>query len=1315
MNALIRKSLVSLAAFCVVTGSSRAGKAQEVPVFRLSGSSARGCTIEFNLSDLELDSIRTPAGEFIRIGFRGGRAEAETGEPMIPVATAVIAIPPEGGVRVSLSRTLPGPAFEKARLLPGPRLETVDGLPAERYEPGPGYAAGGNASEPLFDVSDPQILGPYRVVHLRFRPVRYDAGTGALTVFSGIRVSAEFEQPAASFIGQSRSADEAVFRNVLLNYTEARTWKKPERPVLRRTGRVRRAGEYYKIPISSDAVYSISGATLKNAGVDIAAIDPATLKIYNNGGKALPLPVRDARPDSLVENPIRVVGAEDGRFDASDVLLFFGRGPSGWQTRNRVFEHYLNAFTESNVYWLAFNDGKPGLRIQKAPAPAPESATPTDTFTDYQFLQNDKGNPIEAGMFWYTALFQTGDPEPVSIPIPAYDPAGNDTPFYRILFKGEDMDDTVTQTFFITVNGRSIGSHRIINAATQLYQFSDPAGLRTTGNALGVHFSATLQAAKGYLGWLEIRYRRYLAARDNQLKFFSPQAGGAWRYRLTGFTSEPEVWDVTDPASIRALSVVAEDGAYWVSDAADSGDVRTYFCRSGSSFPSPPGIEKDTFADLRNPENGCDLLIVAPAAFMEAAERYARFKRDADSLEVFTADIAEVFDEFGWGIRDPAALRDFVRTAYDTWRKQPSFLLLFGDGHYDYRNRLPGSKPNWIPPFEIGGTQTLWSPAVDDWFAWVSGDDALAELAVGRATVETAEQANTVVDKWIRYQSEPERGDWRGLITIVADDEISPNSSSEMEHVRDSETLAAAILPPAFNQRKIYMTEYPVEIQTRRLKPQAEDDLIRQINAGTLIVNYTGHANKSVWAHEWIFQQQASMKRLENGGRLPLFFAATCEFGLFDDPKEQSFCEDLLAAPAAGGIAVIGATRFSFSGENSALNYAFMDPLLRNLSDPLRIGEAMRIAKMSTGNRTADQKYVIIGDPSLRLAAPRQEMVFTSVEPDTLRALGRVRVEGEVRKNGVRWEDFSGRVRVQASDSKKSIRYRSASGASASYALPGNPMFRGENEVTGGRFAFEFIVPKDITYGGTLGRLSGYAWNESTDGFGARDGLITGGSAVVDDRQGPDIRIGFDGLPNFMPGDMVAGDPVLSAEIEDSQTGINLTGELGHKITLALDDGLPVDVSAYFSYDAGSYLRGRVVYPLTGVAPGVRSLTLKAWDNANNSASRTVEFRAVAGDGLILDKLLNYPNPFSGATQFTFEVSRSAEAEIRIYTVDGRRIRRIEGIPAQPGFNWVDWDGRDERGDALSNGVYLYTVTVRAGIGGQKAEASEVGKMIRMR
>jgi hypothetical protein len=1292
---------------------SAAAAGSETRAFRLLESTGRGCTIEFRLTDLEMDSVRLGGNEYLKIDFREGRTSGEAGEPMIPNAVATVAVPAEGGVRVTLLESEPGPGLENVRLLPRPRLRREENLPSEIYEEGPGYRAAGNAREPAFSASVPERFGPYRVVRIRFSPVSYDAESRTLRTFSRLTVAVEFDRPAAAATAQpARTPDGSVYRGSLLNFATASAWAIPAAAGLRRTAGGRRAGEYYKIPIVSEDVYSISGSYLKNAGVDIASIDPSTLKIFNNGGKPLPSGPEEARPDSLVENPILVFGAEDGRFDASDHLIFYGRGPSGFHMKTRRFEHYLNPFTESNVYWLAFNDGRPGLRVQTAPAVEP--ATPTGTFTDFQFVQNDKGNPLSGGMFWYSYLFQTGDAEPVVVPVPAVDPAGGDAPSYRIQFKGEDMDDSVTETFSVSVNGRSIGSYRVLNATTGVYAFSDPGGLKSSGNAVSVRYSATMQSAKGYLSWVEVQYRRNLAARDNRLRFFSPAEGGAWRYGLTGFTAEPAVWDVTDPASIRALAVTAGDGGYRVSDSADSGNVRVYFARGGSSYPAPSSIEKDVFAGLRNADRDGELLILAPAAFMEAANRYADFKRSFDSLSVVVADVDEVFDEFGWGIRDPAAVRDFVRYAFLRWNRPPAYLLLLGDGHYDYRNRLSGSGTNWIPPYEVSGIQTLYSPAADDWFAWVSGDDALADLAVGRAPVESADQAAAVVDKWIRYQSEPDRGDWRSLITIVADDEFG-KSASEVEHVNESERLAARILPAEFNQRKIYLTEYPVEIQTRRLKPQAEDDLVGQINAGTLLVNFTGHANKSVWTHEYIFQQDADMKRLENGSRLPLFYAATCEFGLFDDPKSQSFCEDLLAAPGRGGVAVIGSTRFSYSDDNTALNQEFMAALFADPFTLPRIGDAMRMAKSRTLNRSNDQKYAIIGDPSLRLASPRRELVFTSVDPETLSALGHIRVSGEVRRDGERWDGFNGKVRVQAVDSKKSIRYTTVTGLSVNYLLPGNPMFRGENDVTNGRFEIEFIVPKDITYGGGQGRLSGYAWNEATDGFGYRDNLVTGGSAPLDDRQGPEIRIGFQGLASFMSGDMVAGDPVLSAEIADPLSGINLTGELGHKITLALDDGMPVDVGSAFNYDAGSFLKGRVVYALSGVASGTHQLTLKAWDNANNSSVQTVEFRSVREDALILENLLNYPNPFGDATQFTFEVSRPAEAEIRIFTVDGRRIRRIENLQVQPGFNWVDWDGRDDRGDRLSNGVYLYTVTCRANDGGRRVEASEVGKCIVMR
>jgi hypothetical protein len=590
-------------------------------------------------------------------------------------------------------------------------------------------------------------------------------------------------------------------------------------------------------------------------------------------------------------------------------------------------------------------------------------------------------------------------------------------------------------------------------------------------------------------------------------------------------------------------------------------------------------------------------------------------------------------------------------------------------------------------------------------------------LSVGRLTVQSADEAKTVIDKLIQYQSNPDRGDWRSLITVVADDEVNASSYSETEHVIASEILSEDVIPHTFNLRKIYLTEYPVEIRMRRLKPQAEDDIVDQINRGTLIVNYSGHANRTVWATEWVFQQRVDMNRLQNGDRLPLIYAATCEFGLFDDPAEQSFAEDLLASKAKGAIAVIGATRFCFASANNELNREFMTALFKDPATRYRLGDALRIGKLRTANTTNNEQYHILGDPSMRLAVPRQPMAFRLMEPDSFKALGLVRVTGEVLQNGSVNTGFTGSILFRAFDSKKATRYVSTMNPSVTmnYLLPGNPIFRGESRVEAGRFEVQFIVPKDISYGGGLGRLSAYVWNENTDGFGYRDSISTAGSSILNDLKGPDIRLWLGRRESFFSGDMVSGDPELTAELEDDKSGINLTGEIGHKITLMLDDQTPIDVSEYFKYDQGSYLKGRLTYQFSGTALGSHRLQVKAWDNSNNSSVQSIEFRTVPSGALTIQKVINYPNPMSDQTQFTFEIKETAEVEIKIFTVDGRVIRKIDRFWALPGFNFMDWDGKDETGDAPSNGVYLYKIIARNRLQGKDVETSAIGKLIVMR
>ncbi|MDZ7623238.1 MAG: T9SS type A sorting domain-containing protein [Ignavibacteriaceae bacterium] len=80
--------------------------------------------------------------------------------------------------------------------------------------------------------------------------------------------------------------------------------------------------------------------------------------------------------------------------------------------------------------------------------------------------------------------------------------------------------------------------------------------------------------------------------------------------------------------------------------------------------------------------------------------------------------------------------------------------------------------------------------------------------------------------------------------------------------------------------------------------------------------------------------------------------------------------------------------------------------------------------------------------------------------------------------------------------------------------------------------------------------------------------------------------------------------------------------------------------------------------------------------------------------------MYNYPNPFARTTHFTFILkgqNKPDELDIKIYTIAGRLIRDIKLSPTDliTNFNKIYWDGRDEDGDEVGNGVYLYKVIAK--------------------
>ena len=159
-----------------------------------------------------------------------------------------------------------------------------------------------------------------------------------------------------------------------------------------------------------------------------------------------------------------------------------------------------------------------------------------------------------------------------------------------------------------------------------------------------------------------------------------------------------------------------------------------------------------------------------------------------------------------------------------------------------------------------------------------------------------------------------------------------------------------------------------------------------------------------------------------------------------------------------------------------------------------------------------------------------------------------------------------------------------------------------------------------------------------------------------------------------------------------------------------------VDLTSSFNYDQDSFYKGTVEYPLGNLAPGTHRIKIKAWDNFNNSSTAEAVFVIIEDGKLLLQNVLNYPNPFQEKTWFTCEINHSAEVTIKIYTLAGRLIRQIPNLAAQQGFNSLfEWDGTDAVGDRLANGVYLYQLIARAEVGGQILKADAIGKLIVMK
>jgi hypothetical protein len=344
--------------------------------------------------------------------------------------------------------------------------------------------------------------------------------------------------------------------------------------------------------------------------------------------------------------------------------------------------------------------------------------------------------------------------------------------------------------------------------------------------------------------------------------------------------------------------------------------------------------------------------------------------------------------------------------------------------------------------------------------------------------------------------------------------------------------------------------------------------------------------------------------------------------------------------------------------------------------------------------------------------------------PDTLKALQRVTVSGNITDlSGAVLTDFNGAVYPTIFDKKirLSTLGQDRDSPVKNFDVQRNVIFKGKATVTNGQFSFTFVVPKDINFEPGFGKISYYAANpgQLQDAHGAFDRVMIGGTDpnVLADKNGPDISV-YMNTPDFVFGGITDANPTLLVLLSD-ENGINVVGNsIGHDLEATLDYNTQQSIvlNDYYTADQDSFTRGTVRYPFSKLEPGRHHVRVKAWDVANNPAEATTEFVVFDGQGIQLEHVLNFPNPFTDHTCFQFDhnyANQSLDIVIRIFTVSGRQVKTLRQQILSDGAIRLDdciaWDGTDDYGDKLARGVYLYKVMVESLIPGGPAIRGESG------
>lgn len=746
--------------------------------------------------------------------------------------------------------------------------------------------------------------------------------------------------------------------------------------------------EYFRLFVHKKGLYRVTYEQLQSAGffsrLLSSQIKSSGLHLYGNE-----LPVA-----------VDVVDKGDGTFDPGDYIQFVGTEPpaSPYCT--------LNIYTLSNIYWLSYQPdrpNKPYISIDGRPDATKPWVTTLQTHLETLHYERDSlferlGYAKDGKRdywFWGRASGQNGMvSDAFSVPFSSPEGLVADSVNIRLrvnlhgmtandfVFPDHNAEIMLTSQYVSRIrwDGQSAVTFDTTFSIKNIGLFADNnMQVRTLGDLPSNPDDYKTDEIR--VNWFEIDYWKENRVNGNYYNFVSPPGyTGNIRFNVFRWKSSNITVYIPDRGE-KITNADVTNSEYEEVLFTDNIAKRTeYFCAADDYYLVPDSISKAAETNLHSAGNAADYLIITHPDFMTSANRLAEFR--SKNLEGFASprikvvDVNRIYDEFSGGLLDPLALKKFIAHTFNNWQKPaPAYVVLLGDMSWDYRHIMSASRPNFVPSILFHTTNNKYGLAVsDNDLVAVTGDDNIPDMAIGRLSCETEQEASVLIDKIISYPADASK-QWKENVLLISAGE-SPNDERRFHFNMESTWLSDNFVKKSGYNTSMVVS-YPGSDTLLQKYQGGNLEIRNEINKGTAIVNFYGHGGGYQWDNVFLTDD---IFELKNESRLPFVTSVTCYTAHFDN--QEVFGEQFLKTSGKGAIGFWGSTGLTSWNFGLYLNKILFDNIFNKKSFVL--GNAILNTKLDFISQmgplaTRDAGVVdhiaifsYLGDPAVNLAFPQK-------------------------------------------------------------------------------------------------------------------------------------------------------------------------------------------------------------------------------------------------------------------------------------------------------------------------------------------------------